>query len=547
VKAPRAVASPATGGGRRGDGPGTPLPMDRRDFIKIVVTGSLAGMACGRLGGGGAGSGGGPGDDQGPTRADLSPQQTRESLTVCHAVRDGANFRLPRPSRHVPIVIAGGGFAGLCAARFLGDRPYLLLEKESQVGGNATGGFWRGVGYSSGTSYNNNAEVKALAAELSVPLYPIHSVDGMIVRDIYVPEFFTEGVRRAPYPQRVRDAFRRYLDTYRTFDPEKDLERLDNLPFTDILKDYPQEVTDFFDAFGANSWGARVVDTSAFVGIEAAQWMGGLEEERYAGEAGFGALTQALGKSVVDRGADRLLTGAVVVRIEQEKDRVLVAYVPPGAAPAEGSPLPLECVSADTVIVAAPKFIARHLVAGLPEEQKEAMGGIRYEPYMVTNLCFDGVVHEGCFDTNIPGNDVIADFVCADWPKTHGKGDPDRPTVLSCYMPQSREERALLLDESQVRARALQALDRIDRWFPGAAGRCREIQVRLRGHPMHASMMGMITRTGPRSRRSLGPIHFAGTDGIGGVSELATALQSGREAAGHALISLDQSARRRAG
>jgi hypothetical protein len=246
-----------------------------------------------------------------------------------------------------------------------------------------------------------------------------------------------------------------------------------------------------------------------------------------------------------------------VVRIEQEKDRVLVAYVPPGAAlqgtsvPGgsiwEGPPLPLECVSADTVIVAAPKFIAKHLVAGLPDDQKQAMANIRYEPYMVTNLCFDGVVHEGCFDTNIPAPEVMTDFVCADWPRTHGKGDPDRPTVLSCYMPQRREDRVLMLDEAEVRARALKALDRIDRWFPGAAGRCREIQVRLRGHPMHASMMGMITRNGPLSRRSLGAIHFAGTDGMVGVSEFATALQSGREAAANAVATLDAIARRRAG
>ena len=155
-------------------------------------------------------------------------------------------------------------------------------------------------------------------------------------------------------------------------------------------------------------------------------------------------------------------------------------------------------------------------------------------------------MHEGCFDTNIPAPDVISDFVCADWPKTHGKGDPDRPTVLSCYMPLESEDRALLLDESEVRSRALRALDRIDRWFPGAAGRCREIQVRLRGHPMHASMCGMITRTGPQSRQSLGAIHFAGTDGVGGVSELATALESGRAAAALAIASLDTGARRRA-
>ncbi|HZN04593.1 MAG TPA: FAD-dependent oxidoreductase [Candidatus Polarisedimenticolia bacterium] len=538
--------------------------MDRRDFIRIVVTGSLAGMACGRGGPERSADGAAA-----PSRSDLTPVETRETNAVCHALRDGAAVRLPKPRRHVPIVIVGGGPAGLCAARFLDDRPYLLIEKEEQVGGNATGGFWRGVGFSTGASYNNNRDVKALAAELNVPLYPIRSVDGMIVRDIYVPEFFTEGMRRAPYPQRVRDAFRRFVDTYHSYDPEKELERLDNLPFAEILKDYPEEVTAFFDSFGPNNWGAPVADTSAFIGIEAAQWMGGLEPERYAGEAGFGPLAQAVGASVAARGPERLLLGATVARVEAQGDRILVAYVPPGAdldaaagaasggsanasggTPSsaasiwEGPPLPLECVSADTVIVAAPKFIARHLVQGLPPEQQKAMQSIRYEPYMVTNLCFDGVVHEGCFDTNIPAPDVMTDFVCADFPKTHGQGDPKRPTVLSCYMPQRREDRALLLEESEVRASALQALDRIDRWFPGAAGRCREIQVRLRGHPMHASMCGMITRTGPLSRQSLGAIHFAGTDGVGGVSEFAAALESGREAAGRAIASLDAATRR---
>jgi hypothetical protein len=55
----------------------------------------------------------------------------------------------------------------------------------------------------------------------------------------------------------------------------------------------------------------------------------------------------------------------------------------------------------------------------------------------------------------------------------------------------------------------------------------------------------MITRWGPASRRSFGAIHFAGTDGMGDVSELSTALQSGRDAAKKAIASLDARARRR--
>ena len=530
--------------------------MERRDFIKIVITGSfatgtLATLACprGRSGQPGGATLASPGGGSGAAAA-LQPALSSEINTVCHALRDGATFRMPRPSRHVPIVIVGAGPGGLAAARALGDRPFLLLEKEPQVGGNATGASWRGVGFSSGTSYSGDDDLKALAGEMGVPLYPIDSVDGMIVRDIYVPNFFTTGVTRAPYPQTVRDAFRRFVETYHTYDVDAEVQRLDNLPFAAILKDYPREVTDFFDSFGPNNWGATVKDTSAYVGIQAAQWMGGLESKRYTGAEGFGALTRALGVWVTERAPVRLVAGAAVVRVQQEGTKILVAYVPPGEAEAfaavgpDAPPARLECVSADTVIMAAPKFIAKHLVAGLPEDQRAAMANIRYAPYMVANLCFEGVVHEDCFDTNVPAPDAMSDFVCADYPKTRGRGDAGRPTVLSCYMPQLEEDRVLLLDEAEVRAKVLKALDRVDRWFPGAARKCREIQVRLRGHPMFMATCGMLTRTAPLAARSLGAIHFAGTDGVGGVSEYAEALASGRAAARKAIASLDAAAHR---
>jgi hypothetical protein len=499
----------------------------RRDFVRIVITGSLGALGC-RAG------------TRPPQGGTPRPAVLAENNLACHAVRDGAEFRLPPPSRHFDVVVAGGGAAGLAAADALGDLPFLLIEKEEVTGGNATGDAWRGVGFSTGASYNADPAIRELAAELGVPLLPIDSIDGLIVRDILVPEFFTRGLVRSPYPQPVRDAFRRFLDTWRRHDVDAERERLDLLPFADILKDYPREVHDFFDSFGPNNWGARVRDTSAYIGIQAARWMGGLEEGRFAGLQGFGGLTRALDGRIRRRGADRILTGAAAVRIEPDGPRVLVGY-------ARGPAAPLECVSADTVIVAAPKLIAKYLVAGLPRAQQDAMFNFRYIPYLVTSLCFDGVVHDASFDVNVPAPDLMSDFTCGDWVTARGRGSRDRPNVLSCYMPQLEEERERLLDEEAVRRLALGALDRIDRWFPGAARKIAEIRVRLRGHPMHLSTCGLITRWGPLARRSYGSIHFAGTDGLGEVSDFAGALQTGREAAAAARRSLDTAARRRRG
>jgi hypothetical protein len=65
-----------------------------------------------------------------------------ESYAVGHRLRDGAPFPAPRRTRKVPIVIVGGGIAGLSAGWRLQKRgvEFVVLEMDDTAGGNARSG-----------------------------------------------------------------------------------------------------------------------------------------------------------------------------------------------------------------------------------------------------------------------------------------------------------------------------------------------------------------------------------------------------------------------
>ena len=63
-----------------------------------------------------------------------------ESVDRGHRIRDHAKFASPQETHRTPLVIVGGGMAGLCAAWRLvkhGFHDFVLLEMEKQTGGNA--------------------------------------------------------------------------------------------------------------------------------------------------------------------------------------------------------------------------------------------------------------------------------------------------------------------------------------------------------------------------------------------------------------------------
>ena len=73
-----------------------------------------------------------------------------------HLLRDTKSWPAPSKTRKTKVIIAGGGVAGLAAARALrlqGINDFVLLELEDRAGGNSKGGAVNGITCPLGAHY----------------------------------------------------------------------------------------------------------------------------------------------------------------------------------------------------------------------------------------------------------------------------------------------------------------------------------------------------------------------------------------------------------
>src|SRR5262245_58502269 len=328
-----------------------------------------------------------------------------EENKLCHQLRDGASFKFPAPSSEHEIAIVGGGPSGLIAAYRLRDTNFILLEKEPRLGGNAISEQWRGAWYSTGAAYQMDDGIEALCQEIGMPILRINSVDAAIIHDRLVPDFWNGGIEKAPYSSRTKKNWQRFFADTKAIDFNKDAEKLDNITFAELLAPYGEEVTAFFDNFGRNNWGAVAGDTSALIGAQSIQWGGGLLPDRFTWAGGLGRISLALEAAIEKAAAGRLRKGATVMRIEHKGPKVLVHYSENGE---------LKTLAAKAAVIACPKFVAKKLIQDLDDEHLFAFSAMRYQPYIVVNVCFNRVVYNGSYDTNIPAPSLIVDFNVAD-------------------------------------------------------------------------------------------------------------------------------------
>ena len=486
------------------------MNANRRDFIKYVVAGSVA-AGC-------------PVDLPLLAADSASSIVDSEDNRICHEVRDGKVFTRPPVSARHDVVIVGGGASGLVAAYLLRQHDFQLLEKEPHWGGNAYAMDYEGSTYGTGTAFLYKSEYGfALAKELGLEPLPINSSDGSILNGELISDTWGAGLDKLPYAASIRESFKKFKKEILAIDLSKRSDELYNIPLSTLLKPYPEELTQWWDAYGASNYGAVSAEAAAAVGVIELQELTAEShlDDRLTWPGGLGAFSKKLSEFLQSKFAGCLQSGATTVAVVPEKSEVQVTY-------ANGPEL--KTVAAKAVIMAAPKFIARRIIEGLPEKQSQAMRQIHYIPYPVVNLIFDKPLFHHGYDTWCPGN-AFTDFVVADWVVRDHPGYQQKFNILTCYTPMRAEQRAYLLTDEGARKIAQNVLHDFWKLFPGSNVDPIEVHIYRRGHPLFKSSVGVYTQVQPRLRQPMDRIFFANTDSEGPESDFNGAVNAARRTA----------------
>ncbi len=258
------------------------MTPNRRDFIKFVVAGSVAGSCP---------------IDLSLLAAETSDPKSSvvegEDNRICHQVRDGKIFsRHPVSEKH-DVVIIGGGVSGLTAAYRLRDLDFLLLEKEPHWGGNAY----------LGSAFLGRSEIAYdFAREIGLEPLPINDSDSTILKGEWIPDTWRSGLDKLPYPVAVREGFKKFRKDLLSIDFEKREKELSGVPFSDLIKGYPDEIKQWWDNYGPSNWGATSDETTAALAVEDFQELAGENgNDYYTWPGGLGAITKRLSEILLQK------------------------------------------------------------------------------------------------------------------------------------------------------------------------------------------------------------------------------------------------------
>ncbi len=526
--------------------------LTRRDFIAATL-GSMLLAAC---------------KTGGEKNAPLTGQLLASGSGLGHMLRDGS-FPEPARTERVPVVIIGGGIAGLSAARRLSMNnvhDFVLLELESETGGNSVAGKNALTAYPWAAHYLPlpNPELKELHAFLEEakvitgyegerPVFEetflcTEPHERLFINGSWQPDLVPEFGLSLEDREQV-SAFFRLMESYRSqagsdgkpafaipvdassADPA--LRSLDSKSMAEFLQQHGWDSPYLRWYVGyccADDYGTSIENTSAWAGIHYFASRRGVA----ANAKGSTVLTWPEGNAFL---AGKLKTfppanvrtGHAAFSITPGDDHVAVNCY--DSVRKESYTL-----LADRVICASPQFVRHRLLPG-----NAGPGTVSYSPWLVANLTVtdwpQGQGQPLSWDNVIYGSQSLG-YVDAMHQSLRTSG---KRTVLTFYYPFTQlspaEARKFLHSASHEELTAL-VIAELSKAHPGAARAIDTIDIRVWGHAMVRPVPGYIWGAARKELQmpAEGKIFFAHSD-LGGISIFEEAFYQGLRAADELLAS----------
>ncbi len=464
-----------------------------------------------------------------------------ESWPLGHRLRDRGGFSAPQRQLRVPVVIVGGGMAGLTAAWYLdksGFHDFVVLEMERQAGGNSRWGENEITRYPWGAHYvpvpaKGSALVRELLEELGVlqnGKWDERALCFAPQERLFVHGRWQEGIEpEIGLSPRDHQEFRRFAERIKEFRGTGQF----TIPMQVGAKPSPldrQSMAAWLDAnqFGSpylrwyvdyacrDDYGALARDTSAWAGVH--YFASRDPEER-------GPLTWPEGNGWIARRllaklAGHVHAGSPVYRITPERTRLRVFT--------EDTEY-----QAGAVIFAAPTFLAPYIIEGAPPAT-----GFEYSPWLTANLTLERLPKDP--ESEIAWDNVLYDSPALGYVDATHMSIASRPqrSVWTYYwslaeQPAAVARRQLLNNDWAWWKEAI--LTDLQRAHPDIRSCVSRIDILRIGHAMARPKPGwMFSEQREHWLKPLGRIWFANSD-LSGFSIFEEAQYRGVQAAMQAL------------
>jgi glycine/D-amino acid oxidase-like deaminating enzyme len=460
-----------------------------------------------------------------------------DAFHLGHKIRDHSTQPKPQRTEKFPIVIVGGGIAGLSAAWRLTKRnfrDFVLLEMEQQPGGNSRWGENEITAYPWAAHYvpvpdTRETLVRELMEELGV--YQDGKWDERHLcfapqERLFLHGRWQEGIEpEIAATSRDREDYQRFHDAIAQFRASGQftipMERgakdspLDRISLQQWLADnrYTSPYLNWYLNYACrDDYGALARDTSAWAGIH---YFASREPEEK------GPLTWPEGngwiaRRLIDRLKPHIRAGSPVFSITKEGTRLRVRteqvdYI------------------ADRVIFTAPTFLAPYIVEGAPRAE-----GFVYSPWITANITIEKPPEETAWDNVIYESPALG-YVVATHMSIKSRIERSVWTyyyALAEHAPAAARNLLLERDWTVWRETILRDLSRA---HADIRDRVSRIDVMRIGHAMARPVPGFLaSETRRRFANSTGPIFYANSD-LSGFSIFEEAQSRGCTAADRTL------------